>query len=57
MKQYMNNNYVSIIETMINDYGWELADRANKEALKNKMIDLKQYQAAANVIAKAFLNR
>lgn len=56
MKQNVKE-YVKAVEIMIETEGWEAASTANHKALETKLINLEQFQAAARVIAKAFLNR
>lgn len=47
--------YIEFIKKTIETEGWKVADTANKLALESKKITVNQYSAAANLIAKAFL--
>lgn len=50
-----NEMYIEFIKTTIETEGWKVADTANKLALESKKITTSQYSAAAQLIAKAFL--
>ena len=56
MKQNVHE-YVKAVEMMIETEGWEAASTANHKALETNLITLEQFQAAARIIAKAFLIR
>ena len=47
--------YINFIKTTIDTEGYEVADTANKLALKMEAISTTQYSKAARLIAAAFL--
>lgn len=55
MKKLDTNQYINFIKTAIETEGYRVADIANKMALKMDRITIKQYSAAARLIADAFL--
>lgn len=50
------NIYIDFIKNVIASDGYQIADRANKEALAAKAITIEQYSKAAGLIAQAFLD-
>ena len=48
--------YTDFIKAVIKSDGYQIADRANKEALEIKAITVEQYSKAASLIAQAFLD-
>lgn len=56
MKNAINEKmYMDFINSTLKSDGVKVADKANKMALENGSITVKQYSAAARLIAKAFL--
>ena len=56
MKKLDTNQYIDFIKNAIATECYKVADTANKMALEMKRISTEQYNAAARVIANAFLN-
>ena len=54
MKEIGAKEYIEFIKKAIEENGWKVADKANKLALENKVINLDQYRKAAQVIVAAY---
>lgn len=54
MKEIGAREYIEFIKEAIKENGWKVADKANKLALENKVINLDQYRKAAQVIVEAY---